>query len=124
METKKGWDSPVNWLLRKHSISRLYIGNGTCFPSRRQGEEVRQLILVQAKEACLDLIFLNQQKDLLDIRRENAEQLAVLYQQRLEQGDANILETNKIELELLNVRNEARMNETARVNKLRELPFN
>ena len=69
----------------------------------------------------MDLIFLNQQKDLLDIRRENAEQLAVLYQQRLEQGDANILETNKIELELLNVRNEARMNETARVNKLREL---
>jgi hypothetical protein len=27
----------------------------------RQGEEVRQQILLQAKEACLDLIFLNQQ---------------------------------------------------------------
>ena len=72
----------------------------------RQGEEVRQQILLQAKEACLDLIFLNQQKNLLDIRRKSAEQLAALYQQRLEQGDANILETNKIELELLNVRNE------------------
>ena len=31
----------------------------------RQGEEVRQQILLQAKEACLDLIFLNQQKNLL-----------------------------------------------------------
>ena len=87
----------------------------------RQGEEVRQQILLQAKEACLDLIFLNQQKNLLDIRRKSAEQLAALYQQRLEQGDANILETNKIELELLNVRNEVRMNEAARVNKQREL---
>jgi outer membrane protein TolC len=86
----------------------------------RQGEEVRQQILLQAKEACLDLIFLNQQKNLLDIRRKSAEQLAALYQQRLEQGDANILETNKIELELLNVRNEVRMNEAARVNKQRE----
>lgn len=87
----------------------------------RQCEEIRQQILLQAKEACLDLIFLNQQKSLLEVRRKNAEQLAALYRQRLEQGDANILETNKIELELLNVRNEARMNETARVNKQREL---
>ena len=81
----------------------------------KQGEEVRQQILLQAKEACLDLIFLNQQKNLLDIRRKSAEQLAALYQQRLEQGDANILETNKIELELLNVRNEVRMNEASRL---------
>ena len=87
----------------------------------RQSAELRQQILLQAKEACLDLIFLNQQKNLLDIRRKSAEQLAALYQQRLEQGDANILETNKIELELLNVRNEVRMNEAARVNKQREL---
>ncbi len=104
----------------------LYIGRSKLSRQKgenydRQGEEVRQQILLQAKEACLDLIFLNQQKNLLDIRRKSAEQLAVLYQQRLEQGDANILETNKIELELLNVRNEARMNEAARVNKQREL---
>lgn len=87
----------------------------------RQGEEVRQQILLQAKEACLDLIFLNQQKSLLEVRRKNAERLAALYRQRLEQGDANILEANKIELELLNVRNETRMNEAARVNKQQEL---
>lgn len=87
----------------------------------RQGEELRQQILLQAKEVCLDLIFLNQQKNLLDIRRQSAEQLVALYRQRLEQGDANILETNKIELELLNVRNEARMNDANRANKQREL---
>ena len=39
----------------------------------------------------------------------------------LETGDANALETNKINLELLNVRTEARMNQTALNNKLKEL---
>ncbi len=40
---------------------------------------------------------------------------------RLETGDANILETNKIDLELLNAKTEARMNESARIAKLQEL---
>ena len=87
----------------------------------RQSDELRQQILLQAKEICLDLVLLNQQKSLLKIRRQNAEQLSALYEQRLRNGDANILETNKINLELLNVRNEARMNEASRVSKLQEL---
>lgn len=87
----------------------------------RQGAEVRQQILLQAKEVCLDLVFLNQQKSLLDQRRQNAEQLSALYEMRLKNGDASILETNKINLELLNAKNEARMNEAARVAKLHEL---
>ena len=44
-----------------------------------------------------------------------------MYTRRLETGDANALETNKINLELLNVRTEARMNQTALNNKLKEL---
>lgn len=87
----------------------------------RQGDEFRQQILLQAKEVCLDLVFLNQQKNLLEQRLRNAEQLASLYETRLKNGDANILETNKINLELLNTKNEARMNETARITKLQEL---
>lgn len=87
----------------------------------RQGAELRQQILLQAKEICLDLVLLNQQRALLDQRRQNAEQLAELYAMRLETGDANILETNKIDLELLNAKTEARMNESARIAKLQEL---
>ncbi|WP_455638436.1 TolC family protein [Parabacteroides sp.] len=86
-----------------------------------QGAEFRQQILLQAKEICLDLVLLNQQKALLDQRRQNAEQLSELYAMRLQSGDANILETNKIDLELLNAKNEARMNESARLAKLQEL---
>lgn len=87
----------------------------------RQSAEIRQQILLQAKEVCLDLVLLNQQKNLLDIRRQNAEQLSALYETRLQNGDANVLEVNKINLELLNAKNEARMNETARIAKLHEL---
>lgn len=87
----------------------------------RQQAEFRQQVLLQAQEICLDLVLLNQQKSLLDVRRQNAEQLSALYATRLQTGDANILETNKIDLELLNARNEARMNEAARVVKLQEL---
>ncbi len=87
----------------------------------RQSAEIRQQILLQAKEVCLDLVLLNQQKNLLDIRRQNAEQLSALYEIRLQNGDANVLEVNKINLELLNAKNEARMNETARMAKLHEL---
>ena len=87
----------------------------------RQGAEFRQQILLQAKEICLDLVLLNQQRALLDQRRQNAEQLAELYAMRLETGDANILETHKIDLELLNAKTEARMNESARIAKLQEL---
>ena len=86
-----------------------------------QGTAFRQQILLQAKEICLDLVLLNQQKSLLETRLRNAEQLSTLYAMRLERGDANILETNKINLELLNAKTEARMNETARIAKLQEL---
>lgn len=86
-----------------------------------QATAFRQQILLQAKEVCLDIIMLQQQQALLDERLKNAEELSALYAQRLETGDANILETNKINLELLNVRTESRLNRTALGNKLKEL---
>lgn len=81
----------------------------------------RQSILLQAKELCLDIIMLRQQKQILGERLRNAEELSAMYQKRLQTGDANIIETNKINLERLNVRTEAALNETALRNKLREL---
>lgn len=111
----QSFDFPSVYVLR-HKLAKA---KGESYD--RQGAEVRQQILLQAKEVCLDLVFLNQQKSLLDQRRQNAEQLAALYEMRLKNGDASILETNKINLELLNAKNEARMNEAARVAKLHEL---
>ena len=86
-----------------------------------QAAALRQDILLQAKEACLDIILLYQQQQLLEQRLRNAEDLAKLYAERLRTGDANALETNKINLELLNVRTESRLNQNALTGKLKEL---
>ena len=86
-----------------------------------QASAFRQGILLQAKEACLDLIMLRQQQQILQERLRNAEELAAMYKRRLMTGDAKVIETNKINLELLNVKTEATLNETALRNKLQEL---
>ncbi|MDD6209816.1 MAG: TolC family protein [Bacteroidales bacterium] len=85
------------------------------------GAEFRQTLLLQAKEACLELIYLRKQKALLDERLANAQKLSNIYTQKLSTGDANILEINKIELELINTRTEANLNEIAITTKLQEL---
>lgn len=86
-----------------------------------QSTAFRQQLLLQAKEACLDILMLQQQQKLLDERLKQAEELSAYYKKRLETGDANVLETNKINLELLNVRTEARTNRTTLENKWQEL---
>ncbi|WP_455592090.1 TolC family protein [Bacteroides sp.] len=86
-----------------------------------QKEVFRQSILLQAKEVCLDIIMLRKQKQILAERLRNAEELSAMYTKRLQTGDANVIETNKINLELLNVRTEASMNESALRNKMQEL---
>lgn len=86
-----------------------------------QAAALRQDILLQAKEVCIDIIQLYRQQLLLDERLKNAEELAKMYDERLKTGDANALETNKINLELLNVRTESRLNQTTLQSKLKEL---
>jgi outer membrane protein TolC len=73
---------------------------------------LRQDILLQAQELCIDMLLLQQRQQLLDERGDQAEELAAYYKKRLETGDANILETNKTNLELLNVRTERTANLT------------
>lgn len=74
---------------------------------------IRQQILLLAQQTCLEIIYLRKQQALLDERLENARHLSELYAKRLEQGDANQLELNKIQLELLNAQNGARLNSAA-----------
>ena len=87
----------------------------------RESAAYRQSILLKAKNVCLDLILLNQQKTILDERMRISERLSALFATRLAEGEANVLETNKVQLELLNAKTEARLNESARLVKLQEL---
>jgi outer membrane protein TolC len=82
---------------------------------------LRQQILLQAQSLCIDLLMRQQQLALLDERMRQAEQLEQAYRKRLESGEGNILETNKIKLELLNVRTEQRDAQIAFGNAWNEL---
>lgn len=111
----QSFDFPSLYATR-NQVSRLKTG-----ALDAQSAAARQQILLQAKELCLDIVLLYQQQQLLDERQKNAEELAQMYTERLRTGDANALETNKINLELLNVRTESRTNATTLQNKLKEL---
>ncbi len=86
-----------------------------------QAEAMRQDILLQAKEICLDIQALQQQKEILKERLDQTEQLYNLYQERLANGDANILEINKVKLEVLNATTEWQLKEKEWQNKKEEL---
>mgnify|MGYP000052565070 FL=1 len=78
-----------------------------------QSAAYRQQLLLNAKQTCIEIIYLRKQKSLLDERLANAEIMFALYKKRFESGDANQLELNKIQLELLNAQNQSRLNKAA-----------
>ena len=86
-----------------------------------QQQAFRRDVLLRAKNLCLDLILLNQEKALMDIRMKNADELASLYENRLEAGDANILDVNKIKMERMNVQTEVAQNNASHRTALQSL---
>ncbi len=87
----------------------------------RQYAIMRRDILLEAKELCLDIIYLNRQEELLEQLLENAEGMAGLYEQRLATGDANILEANNAKMQLMKARADLAANRTSRLNLLQSL---
>ena len=81
----------------------------------------RRDILLQAQLLCLDMVRLNQEKELLDTRMANADELLALMEKRFAEGGANIIEVNKVKMERMNVRTLAAQNEAARQNALQSL---
>lgn len=84
-------------------------------------QATRQRILLEAKQLCIQLTALHQQRLLFKQRMEQADQLALLYRKRLEEGDANQLEMNKIKLEQLNAQTAYRLTESTLQSKMQQL---
>ena len=103
----QGFDFPTQYIARNRQAD---LANEAI---DKQQQAVRRDILLKAKLLCLDMILLNQEKTLLDIRKKNADDLETLYAKRLEAGDANILEVNKIKMERMNVLTEVAQNNAA-----------
>ena len=111
----QGFDFPTQYITRKNQAD---LANEAL---NKEQLAVRRDILLKAKTLCLDLILLNQEKVLMDIRKQNADELESLYNQRLEAGDANILEVNKIKMERMNVQTEVAQNHASHRTALQSL---
>ena len=111
----QGFDFPTQYITRNRQAD---LANEAL---SKEQLAIRRDILLKAKTLCIDLILLNQEKALMDIRKQNADELEVLYAKRLEAGDANILEVNKIKMERMNVQTEVAQNHASHRNALQAL---
>lgn len=73
----------------------------------------RRDVLFEAQTLCLELVYQNRVRELLEMRRRNSEELLTLFTRRLEAGDATQLEVNKIKMDRMNVQTELTQAETA-----------
>ncbi|MBI9039048.1 MAG: TolC family protein [Bacteroidales bacterium] len=73
-----------------------------------QMKAFRQNILLEAKLVCYELVFLNKLKKKYEERLVNASKLLEAYKTKFQNGDANILDLNKAELQFVEFDNNLR----------------
>lgn len=99
----QSFDFPTSYLY-KNQLKKAKIANTENYKAKS-----RQDILLEAKLLCIKLIYYNKQKAELNNRLNSAEKLNDLFQKRLTEGDATILEANKIKMLRLNTANQLKM---------------
>jgi outer membrane protein, heavy metal efflux system len=70
----------------------------------------RQKVLLEAKLAAIEIIYLNRRGAELKRRQASTQRLSEDYQKKLDQGDATILDVNKAKIQLLNIGNDLELN--------------
>ena len=86
-----------------------------------QYQTARRDILVNAKKLWLDIINYNKQKQLLQERRKNADELLAMFELKFKNGDATSLELNKIKLDRMNLETELVQADTKHANAMQQL---
>lgn len=86
-----------------------------------QYQTARRDIMVNAKKLCLDIINYNKQKQLLQERRKNADELLAMFELKFKNGDATSLELNKIKLDRMNLETELVQADTKHANAMQQL---
>ncbi|MGV8139172.1 MAG: TolC family protein [Mangrovibacterium sp.] len=82
------------------------VANGQNNLVELQYKSDRMNILLEAKQYCIELIYYNALRRELDVRLKHAETISEGYKSRLDRGDANRLEYNKVQLNLSTVQGE------------------
>ncbi len=78
-------------------------------------------LLLQARIMCIDLIYNNALKSEFANRLTHAQIIAESYKKKFDIGEANVLDYNKAQLNLLNIRKELKSVEIERSNLLSEI---
>lgn len=107
MVLSTGFDFPTQYVARHKS------GKMRSDAIDRQYLLARRDILLQARLLCMDIVRLNQEKALLGRRLSNAEELLALMEKRFSEGDASIIEVNKVKMEMMDMKSAAVRNGAA-----------
>lgn len=115
MVLRQGFDFPT-----------LYYSRNRSGKLQQEALDMQQLaarreILLQAKNLCLDLIRLNKEQALLTERKKNADELLTFFEKRLNEGDATLIEVNKIKMERMSIQTEMSQNIAAHRTALQSL---
>lgn len=115
MVLRQGFDFPT-----------LYYSRNRSGKLQQEALDMQQLaarreILLQAKNLCLDLIRLNKEQALLTERKKNADELLAFFKKRLNEGDATLIEVNKIKMERMSIQTEMSQNIAAHRTALQSL---
>lgn len=97
------------------------IADGKVKQADIQYDMQRKALLLQVRNVCIDLIYRNALGAELTIRLQHAQTIASAYQAKFDKGEANILENNKAELNLLNAQKEVENNQIEKEALLSEL---
>jgi outer membrane protein TolC len=102
----QGFDFPTSYA-KKKNVSNQQIVN-----AEYQLSAFRQQILLEAKLLCIQYIFRNKLNVELQKRLINSGRLLTATKQQTDQGEASILDLNKIKLLQLEIKNQADLNAT------------
>ncbi len=103
----QSFDFPTAYL-RKNQLSKQQTAM-----AELQLSATRQDILLDAKKICLELVYRNKLNVQLTQRKQNTDKLLSDFRSRLDKGDGNILDVNKAQIQLIEIRKEYQENISA-----------
>ncbi len=111
----QSFDFPTAYSYKKH------ISDARNEQTEMEYQKQKKAILLQTRLICMELIYINALQSEFAKRVSNAQTISDAYQAKFEKGESNIIEKNKAQLNLLNIRKESEVIEIDRNALLSEL---
>jgi outer membrane protein, heavy metal efflux system len=107
----QAFDFPTSYF-KKRQLAELQIKNAD-----NEIKKFKQTVLLETKQVCLELIYYNKWNVELKSRQTEFDSLEKVYSVKLNRGDGNILDLNKIKLQLIQIKKDLLINE-AKIDQL------